>query len=265
MSPQGVSVRPRRRSTVRSLDADPVDLPQEQGSNKLSIEINRIPFEKWWTDEVPVVQRGRFREQVRGPRRLSVDRSNTVDMPFRGKNVLDVAIKEDKPVRLSVNSHILQDELTRLTRVGFLDFAKVILPPWKVLVEYEGQIRERLESLKDMLRNRDEKKDEGEDMGKDPILDATPSKPMEDRDRVSGAETSCQVCLNLPFAHHVPLDCLDVRVAHLQVLVDFMDTDLKPVFDLRREISDGTIHEIAFADLWYLFNPGDLVVASPYQ
>ncbi|PQE11502.1 P-loop containing nucleoside triphosphate hydrolase protein [Rutstroemia sp. NJR-2017a BVV2] len=265
MSPRGRLARPRRYSIARSLGEDPIDLIQGQLSSRLSIEINRVPFEKWWTNEIPVVETGRFQEHDRRRRRHSEDRSNSLDMPFRGRNVLDVAIKEDKPVRLSVNSHELQDELTRLTRVGFSDFAKVILPPWKMLVEYESGIRERLESLKEMLRDRDEKKDKVEDLGKDITVDATPSKPSEERDHVSSAENACQVCLDGPHAHSVPLGCLDIRVAHLQVLVDFMDADLKPVFDLRRKINDGTIQEIAFADLWHLFNPGDLVVSSPYQ
>jgi hypothetical protein len=231
----------------------------------LSTEINRIPFEKWWVNEIPVVETGRFREHDRRRRRNSEDRSNSLDNSFRGRNVLDVAIKEDKPVRLAVNSHELQNELTRLTRVRFAEFEKVILPPWKMLVEYEGGIRERLESLKEMVRDRDEKKDEVGDIGNTRTVDATPAKPSEERDHVSSAENVCPVCLDGSNSHSVPLGCLDIRVAHLQLLVDFMDTDLKPVFDLRRKINDGTIQEIAFADLWHFFNPGDLIVSSPHQ
>ncbi|KAM3066248.1 hypothetical protein ACMFMG_003240 [Clarireedia jacksonii] len=264
---RGRSAHSRRRSIAESSDAGSIDLPQRQPSINLSLEINRIPLEKWWANEGPVAETDNYRHggQYRRGRRYSEETRKPLDMPFRGKNVLDVAIEEDKPVQLAINSNELQDELRRLTRVKLSDCENVLLPPWKSLVEYDGRIRERLESLKEMLRDRDEKKDGEVDLRKERILDTAPSTPSEEREYVSSAETSCQVCSKPLHAHGAPLVCLDTRVTHLQVLVDFMDTDLKPVFDLRRSISDGTIQEIAFADLWHLFNPGDLIVESLFQ
>jgi hypothetical protein len=46
------------------------------------------------------------------------------------------------------------------------------------------------------------------------------------------------------------------ELQHLQMLVDVFDSDLKPMFDLRREIKDGTLTHIAFQDLWHLFHFG---------
>lgn len=41
----------------------------------------------------------------------------------------------------------------------------------------------------------------------------------------------------------------------------FLDVDLKPTFDLRRAIQEGTATEIEYGDLWHLFELGDTVVS----
>jgi hypothetical protein len=48
----------------------------------------------------------------------------------------------------------------------------------------------------------------------------------------------------------------------LKCFVEFIDNDLKDVFELRQGLKDVTIREIAFGDLWHLFSPGDLLVTS---
>jgi hypothetical protein len=46
------------------------------------------------------------------------------------------------------------------------------------------------------------------------------------------------------------------QLQHLQMLIDVFDSDLKPMFDLRRDIKEGTLTHIAFQDLWHLFQYG---------
>jgi hypothetical protein len=46
------------------------------------------------------------------------------------------------------------------------------------------------------------------------------------------------------------------RLQHLKMLIDVFDSDLKPMFDLRRDIKEGTLTHIAFKDLWHLFQFG---------
>lgn len=43
--------------------------------------------------------------------------------------------------------------------------------------------------------------------------------------------------------------------------MNFLDVDLKPTFDLRRAIKEGTATEIEYGDLWHLFELGDTVVS----
>jgi hypothetical protein len=46
------------------------------------------------------------------------------------------------------------------------------------------------------------------------------------------------------------------QLQHLKMLIDVFDSDLKPMFDLRRDIREGTLTHIAFQDLWHLFQFG---------
>lgn len=47
----------------------------------------------------------------------------------------------------------------------------------------------------------------------------------------------------------------------MKLLVEFLDVDLKPTFDLRRAIKEGIATEIEYGDLWHLFEPGDTVIS----
>ena len=51
----------------------------------------------------------------------------------------------------------------------------------------------------------------------------------------------------------------DGALRDLQLLLEIFDFDLKGLFDLRHRIQNGTAETIAFADLWHLFNHGDVV------
>lgn len=186
-------------------------------------------------------------------------------MAQRGKHVLDVAVEEGKPVRLAINSDALRDELSIIVGAGLrLQISverRVFIAPWKVLVEYEGAIRERLKKLEDI-------KIPGYDMPAEKEMDDDKKSYQLDEETKSDDRNvvnrpysiPCEVCDIVYPPHDTPLECLDTRIAHLRCLIEFMDCDLKHVFELRKSIQDGTLENIAFADLWHLFNPGDLIV-----
>jgi hypothetical protein len=48
----------------------------------------------------------------------------------------------------------------------------------------------------------------------------------------------------------------------LKMLVEVIDTDLRPMFNLRRQIKDGSLTHISFQDLWHLFEFGQDVKTS---
>lgn len=50
-----------------------------------------------------------------------------------------------------------------------------------------------------------------------------------------------------------------LAIAELRVLIEFVDTRLKGILDIRRRVQDGTLRTISFSSLFLLFNPGDVV------
>ncbi|KAF7875282.1 hypothetical protein EAF04_002454 [Stromatinia cepivora] len=190
-------------------------------------------------------------------------------MEQRGKYVLDVAVEDGKAVRVAINSEALRDELRIIIGAGvgleISEFRKVLIGPWKAFVEYEGAIRQRLQKLEDMMKSRDEKPTgnsvEMDDKQSGQVDEDTRSETCEVRTRNSPCP--CELCHVVFPPHQSPLECLDTRLAHLKCLVEFMDSDLKHIFELRQQIKEGSLKEIAFADLWHLFSPGDLIVTHP--
>jgi hypothetical protein len=45
-----------------------------------------------------------------------------------------------------------------------------------------------------------------------------------------------------------------------RLLIRFLDEDLKDIFDMRKQIEEGTLDKIAFDDLWHLFHYGEEVI-----
>ncbi|KAI0548228.1 hypothetical protein F4679DRAFT_551690 [Xylaria curta] len=75
---------------------------------------------------------------------------------------------------------------------------------------------------------------------------------------------------NLSLQQEVPPQKNDNRTAYnekdllldLKLLVKFMDEDMRPTFDLRQSIKEGSATEIEYQDLWHLFAYGDTVLVQ---
>ncbi|KAH8885480.1 hypothetical protein GQ53DRAFT_628393, partial [Thozetella sp. PMI_491] len=105
----------------------------------------------------------------------------------------------------------------------------ILLRPFKLLIGYEKEIRASIKSVENM----------------ESITDEPEDKKLKKK-RI-GKLRGCE------FAY-------DDLLHELKLLIEFMDTDLKPTFDLCKAIRDGNAIEIEYADLWHLFRPGDIVV-----
>ena len=53
-----------------------------------------------------------------------------------------------------------------------------------------------------------------------------------------------------------------LEIAEIRILVNFMDTRLMGVLDVRRQLQEGTLKTISFSNLCFLFNIGDIVLAT---
>lgn len=147
---------------------------------------------------------------------------------------------DEAPERLRIRSRALLGHLENLSgkEVPFdlgtyeldgkkLHQALVFLRPFKFFVKQDAAIRKSLEDLELELQNetQPEAKDDKEGVEK----------------RKKGASDK-----NL--------------YEDLKLLIEFLDDDLKPTFTLRQQIKDGTATEIEYADLWHLFERGEIVV-----
>lgn len=193
-----------------------------------------------------------------------------------------------QPERIRINSTLLLNALRQITDC-VVSFAKaplgeelelqdqVILRPFKLLVTSEKEIRNEIEQLEKIHVHSDDdcnaRATETAQSGdsrppSQPITDPLheipqsssqdhPSKPKDEKPRHSSINAS----VDGENEGTLPLEsmrCLE----ELRVLRELLDKDLKPTFDLRKQIKDGVARSIAFQDLWHLFPLGDEIVSN---
>ncbi|KAJ9156114.1 AAA family ATPase [Pleurostoma richardsiae] len=105
----------------------------------------------------------------------------------------------------------------------------VLLRPFKLVFAYEQEIRESVQQIESLAQSAQEAKAEGREL--------------------KGTAMSQE------FAYS---DLLE----DLKLLIEFMDVELKATSDLRRDIRDDSATDIQYADLWHLFELGDVVVST---
>ena len=180
------------------------------------------------------------------------------------------------PERIRINSVLLLDVLEYITGCKFtrLDIdrhegelkTQVLIRPFKILVTYEHEIRQHVKDLEEKLASLRAKESapkttvdaHGEHS---PELNAAESN-ASGPERASGSTSPRSEDLAARNAETGTIAAEDTkeaserRLQELQALVEVLDVDLKPVFDLRRRIQDVDIRSIAFSDLWHLFRIG---------
>ncbi|KAM7183408.1 hypothetical protein V8F33_013615 [Rhypophila sp. PSN 637] len=137
--------------------------------------------------------------------------------------------------RVGILSPDLEDEIMLVTSISVQ--TPIFFPaPYKILTEYYLDFKARLAQLESELEKTS------------PIVrDKAESKEAEQDDKET-AEDSKKYNLHLAS-----------RTAHLRCLVTFIEDNLGDRIQLRAQIADRSIKEIAFEDLWHLFKPGDIV------
>ena len=184
------------------------------------------------------------------------------------------------PERLRIRSGVLLEILEQVTDVklptGPNGLKKlVLLRPFKLLFTYEAKIRARLKTM--------EEDDETRSMGDEapqiagdrengfnlPSTDSAQNKSFRFSKKLSSEDNlgvfppgnSNDEGNGYGFGLQPDSTNTSEGLEHLRLLVEFMDKDLKPLLDLRKQIADRTLRKIAFADLWHLFEHGQEVRA----
>lgn len=151
--------------------------------------------------------------------------------------------KDIGPERLRIRYQPLLWHLRKTTHESLPDdtgedSGLVFLRPFKFFVKYAAAIRDSLPVLQDDLR-----KARGKPKTKGSTID---EEMMSKGEGICGGDR---------FLYEDLIRCL-------KLLIEFIDVDLAPVFDLRRKIADCALDEIEYADLWHLFQRGDYVLSD---
>ena len=154
---------------------------------------------------------------------------------------------------------------------------QVILRPFKLLVTFEKEIRDEVERLENvhMLNGSECKADspetvksENQNLSWPPVTDHLhKTSESSSHDNSAGFKdnksphTTTDASAGGESGDTLPLDSVQC-LEELRVLRELLDKDLKPTFDLRKQIKDGAVRNIAFQDLWHLFPLGDEIVSN---
>lgn len=144
------------------------------------------------------------------------------------------------PERLRIRSWSLISHLEGLSRENLTTYRSfdvvsstasplLFLRPFRLLFKYEKAIRESVEEVERKIKDAEDKDEDDE-------------------------------------AHKGTFNGIEFKwvelLRDLELLIEFLDVDLKPTFELRQSIRDGTVKEIEYYDLWHLFGLGEEVVAK---
>ena len=238
---------------------------------------------------------------VEQPKRSSQDQNKhskpgslhtaTSSPAIAGRDVEAIELSSMQPERIRINSTLLLRVLEKITGTVFSSakinnkfelHEQVILRPFKIFVSFEQEIRNEIDRLEKVhMRDDGESRSEiletannGGQSLRPPT--ATDQGVLLDTARTSGRERSDSLTsgsfLNVTTdvsadGKHGDVSPLESRrcLEELLVLRELLNNDLKPTFDLRRHIKDGSARDIAFQDLWHLFPLGSEIVSNGFN
>ena len=204
----------------------------------------------------------------------------------------DLAIKDlasVQPERIRINSPLLLQALQKITTATFsysqFDDSihelqdQVILRPFKLFVTFEQEIRDEIDRLEKIHFRKSSESDPEAPEGAKDDAQSPPAQSSNDTGVLPNlAQESDRELLNNRNDQGFPNAVVDASVdgnneevpllessrclEQLLVLRGLLDKELKPTFDLRRQIRDGSARSVAFQDLWHLFPLGSVVVSN---
>ncbi|KAL9064055.1 MAG: hypothetical protein Q9161_009112 [Pseudevernia consocians] len=130
----------------------------------------------------------------------------------------------------------------------------VILRPFKLFVIYETEIRDALKDLEKKWQSNNQIS---------PSEKASERKPKEQHGEANNSndeeDKRYETTVPNPLVDTVVKTDTFEALAHLRLLVEFFENDMKSTFALRKQINAKENCPIAFADLWHLFEHGQEV------
>ncbi|RSL48873.1 hypothetical protein CEP54_012700 [Fusarium duplospermum] len=194
----------------------------------------------------------------------------------RGTGHMD---RQEQPHRVVIDSEVLTAELEDVTGITIMAPTPAIFAsPYKMLIRYYPNIAERVSNLESQmarLKREDGSttsglsgspemkpslvpgvvssgRGSGQDNPSISVKTATSGEPGEESstsdNRTQQQEQGTRRITELA-----------TRIDHLRLLKDLIEMELAPSIGLCQRIKDGVVEKIAFEDLWFLFQPGDML------
>ena len=163
----------------------------------------------------------------------------------------------DLAYRLAINSKILLEVLGDCTGKDFPEDRNVWLRPFKYLVAYETEIRQALEDAEATINlvkadsDISDRPASGEDPNAMSTSFTTPTQ-AKSKDFTNVSNSMSRIgAIDAPLAK--------AERDQLRCLVDFMESDMQDIFEIKGQVASQTLEEIGFEHLWLLYRSGDLV------
>ena len=156
---------------------------------------------------------------------------------------------QERAVRLAINSKILLGILRKIAGYRSSSNHNVLTYPFKPLLVYEKELRTYLGNTQAKLRA---------------LAKLRGLKRLQERSPTVGIETNDSGLASTGHAKQSSVSEFEKTervVEEMKCLIDFMDSDMKELFEIRRRIVDKTLQRIAFEHLWLLFQPGTVVIS----
>ena len=157
----------------------------------------------------------------------------------------------DTAYRIAINSRTLLNLLGVCTGMDFPEDRNVWLRPFKYLVAYETEIKQ---ALRDAELKVDQLK-----------LESQSSDPAASVQAYNGISIPATKSVRKgEMRANSAIDIFQAKAERdqLRCLVDFMGSDMQDIFDVKRQVANKTLEEVAFEHLWLLYAPGDLVYTT---
>jgi hypothetical protein len=169
--------------------------------------------------------------------------------------------------RVAIVSETLLTEIGRISSTTLLPSANVFVQPFKVLVPFRDQFAECQEEnqviLDKLLAEKVETESSKPEVTPEALIEGTKVKKVEDDkkkdDKKEGEKDNKEE--KWSSEKQTQLKKAEKIVNGMKCILYFLDKNLHNAIEVRRQIKEGTLKEIAFEHIWHLFSPGDLVVS----
>lgn len=230
------------------------DLAAEDSSSaeeSQAAEITRVPEHMWRnTKPATVGESGTAVLVATGPRTQKADRHvlNELNAARSEMSMSDCNLQEPQgtiPTRFAINSHRLMTLLAKCTKQEIQSSRNSWVRPFKYLMHFEKEIRAGYKEISDRYNNLSSSTLESEGAAASDM--AALSANQEQGNENARPEYSSDI------------EGAARDKALWSCVIEFMDTDMRDIFDMRAKAATDDLREIDFEDLWCLYNPGDLV------